>query len=195
MIVGFILAILVAMAVLVGLFQRLYRFRSRGPDHVIPYLRPAGPDELDALVDSREELYLFLNLGPAQFRKAQINRIHLMREKLRRRGHNAVIFQEWGDYELERSRQTLDPETGATAEKLFNLCAEFRMAAFWIQAQLTLWQVKLLMLPQANAPHISRLRKIDSFDLLEAYQQIRHTASKLALVYGGDYCERMQKAL
>jgi len=195
MIVSFILAFLLAIAVVAGLFRRLYRFRSRGPEHVIPYLRTAGPDELDSLVDSREELYLFLNLGPAQFRKAQIGRIHLMREKLRRRGHNAVIFQEWGDYELERSRQTRDLETGAVAETLFNQCAEFRMAAFWIEAQMTLWQLKLLVLPRATAPRISRLRKIDSFDLLEAYQQIRNTASQLALAYGGDYRERLQKAL
>ena len=195
MIVGFVLAILVVIAVPVTLFQRLYRFRSRGPEHVIPYLRAGGSEELDSLVDSRQELYLFLNLERPQFRKTQINRIHLTREKLRRRGHNAVIFQEWADYELERSRHTLDQEIGATAEKLFNLCAEFRMAAFWIEAQLTLWQIKLQFMPRAQAPHISRLRKIDSFDLLEAYQQIRHTAADLALVYGGDYRERLQNAL
>jgi hypothetical protein len=195
MIVGFVLAVMVAMAVSLTLFQRLYRFRSRGPEHVIPYLRAGGPEELDSLVDSRQELYLALNLEKAQFRKAQINRIHLTREKLRRRGHNAVIFQEWADYELERSRQTLDQETGTTAEKLFNLCAEFRMAAFWIEAQLTVWQIKLLVLPRSRAPHISRLRKIDSFDLLETYQQIRQTAAELALAYGCDYRERLQNAL
>lgn len=195
MIVGFVLAILVVIAVPVTLFQRLYRFRARGPEHVIPYLRAGGQEELDSLVDSRQELYLFLNLEQEQFRKTQINRIHLTREKLRRRGHNAVIFQEWADYELERSRQTLDQETGATAEKLFNLCAEFRMAAFWIEGQLTLWQIKLMVLPRAQAPQISRLRRIDSFDLLEAYQQIRQTAAQLALAYGGDYRERLQNAL
>jgi hypothetical protein len=195
MIVGFVLAIMVAVGVSIALFQRLYRFRSRGPEHVIPYLRAGGPEELDSLVDSRQELYLSLNLEKNQFRKTQINRIHLIREKLRRRGHNAVIFQEWADYELERSRQTLDQDTAATAEKLFNLCAEFRMAAFWIEAQLTALQVKLLVLPRSRAPHISRFRKIDSFDLLEAYQQIRHTAAELALAYGGDYRERLQDAL
>jgi hypothetical protein len=195
MIVGFVLAVMVAIAVSVALFQRLYRFRSRGPEHVIPYLRAGGSEELDSLVDSREELYLSLNLEHEQFIKTQINRIHLTREKLRRRGHNAVIFQEWADFELERSRQTLNLETEATAEKLFNLCAQFRMAAFWIEGQLTLWQIKLLVLPRAQAPQISRLRKIDSFDLLEAYQQIRQTAAELALAYGGDFRERLQSAL
>lgn len=195
MIVAFILAVLVSMTVMVGLFQRLYRFRSRGPEHVIPYLRAAGAGELDSLVDSREELFLFLNLDPAQLRKTQINRIHLLREKLRRHGHNAVIFQEWGDYEMERSRQTQDLETGATAEKLFNQCAEFRMAAFWIELQMTFWQLKLLALPRAKAPRISNLRKIESFDLVEAYRQIRNTAAELALVYGGEYRDRLQGAL
>ena len=194
MIIGFILAILAALPVVV-LLRHLYRFRSRGPEHVIPYLRAAGPDELDSLVDGREEDYLQLNLGRAQFRKAQINRIHLMREKLRCCGHNAVIFQEWADYELERARQSGDAETGATADKLFNHCVEFRMAAAWIEVQLNLWYLKLLVLPWAKAPRISRLRKIDSFDLLEAYQQIRQTAAELALAYGGDYRERLQKAL
>jgi hypothetical protein len=195
MIVGFVLASMVVIAVSVVMFQRLYRFRSRGPEHVIPYLRAGGSEELDSLVDSRQELYLFLNLEKTEFRKAQINRIHLTREKLRRRGHNAVIFQEWADYELDRSLHTLDQQTGATAEKLFNLCAQFRMAAFWIEGQLTLWQIKLLLLPRAQAPQISRLRKIDSFDLLETYQQIRHTAAELAVAYGGDYRERLQNAL
>jgi hypothetical protein len=195
MIVGFVLAVMAGIAVSAALFQRLYRFRSRGPEHVIPYLRAGGSEELDSLVDSREELYLSLNLEHQQFIKTQINRIHLTREKLRRRGHNAVIFQEWADYELERSRQTLNPEIEATAEKLFNLCAQFRMAAFWIEGQLTLWQIKLLVFPRAKAPQISRLRKIDSFDLLEAYEQIRHTAAELALAYGGDFRERLQSAL
>ncbi len=195
MIVAFILGILAAFAILAVLFQRLYRRRRRGPEHVIPYLRAASEDELGSLVDRREERYLMLNLGPARFRKAQLHRIDLTREKLRCRGHNAVIFQEWADYELERSRQTHDAEIGAIAERLFHQCAEFRMAAFWIEARLNLCYLKLLVLPRARTPRISRLRKIESFDLLDAYQQIRQTAAELALAYGGDYAGRLQKAL
>lgn len=195
MIVGFILGILAALVVVAVLFQRLYRFGSRGPEDVIPFLRAVGEDELEALVDHREERYLMLNLGPIRFRRAQINRLHLMREKLRCRAHNTVILQEWAEYERERSRRRLDVEGSELAEELFNQCAEFRMAAFWIEMQLNLWYLKLLALPRAGAPRISRLRKIEAFDLIESYQKIRRTAADLGQAYGGDYLDRLEQAL
>lgn len=194
MIIGSILALLVAVPVL-AYIRRLFRFPNRGADQVAPYLRNSGREELEGLLDPRDEEQMELILGAAQFGKAQLNRIRLLREKLGCCVHNAAILQEWAGYEQRRSLHTGDGEVEAAAEALFQQCAEFRMAAFWIQLQLKLWYLQLMMLPGARAPWISRLRRIDSFDLLECYEQIRQAAAQLALACGGDCPQKLAETL
>ncbi|MFI5105620.1 MAG: hypothetical protein ACHP79_11920 [Terriglobales bacterium] len=194
MIIGSILALLVAVPVL-AYVRRLFRFPNRSADQVASYLRNAGLGEMETLLDPRDEEQMELALGPAQFGKAQLNRIRLLREKLGCCVHNAAILQEWAGYEMRRSRHTLDGDVHEAAETLFRHCAEFRIAGFWIQLQLDLWHLQLMVLPGARAPWISRLRRIDSFDLLECYEQIRQAAAQLALACGGDCPQKLAETL
>lgn len=130
---------------------------------------------------------MLLNLSGAQFRKVQINRIRLLREKLACAEHNTSVLQEWAGYELERAQLTCDDSARADAEALLEGCTEFRMAAVWIQLQLNLWYIQLTLLPTTRIPVISRLRTIDAFDLIETYKRIRGAAASLAGAYGSDF--------
>jgi hypothetical protein len=185
MIVDFTLGLLLVVPVVL-LIRGLYRFSNRSRAEVVPYLRPSTLGELENLLDFRQEESLRLNLSRAQFRKVQINRIRLLQEKLTCAEHNATILQEWAGYELERAHLTCDDAARADAEALLEGCTEFRMAAVWIQLQLNLWYIQLALLPTTRIPFISRLRTIDSFDLIECYKRIGRMAGSLAGTSGPD---------
>ena len=186
MIVDFMLGLFLAVPVIIFV-RRLYRFSNRSATEVVPYLRRGTLDELENLLDFHQEESLLLNLSGAQFRKVQINRIRLLREKLACAEHNTSVLQEWAGYELERAQLTCDDSARADAEALLEGCTEFRMAAVWIQLQLNLWYIQLTLLPTTRIPVISRLRTIDAFDLIETYKRIRGAAASLAGAYGSDF--------
>ena len=167
--------------------HRAYRFHHRTVNEVIPFLRRFALEELESLLDPREEEAFQQNLSTAQFAKAQISRIHLFREKLRCADHNASVLQDWAEYERERTHVTHDEEARANANALLDECRDFRIAALWIKVQLNLWYFQLKLLPVRRVPFLSSLRKIDSFDLLECYRQLAGKAVSLAGSRGESY--------
>jgi hypothetical protein len=173
----------------------LSRFTNRTFSQVIPYLRADHPEIIAELLNPQTEYQLSHALTRKQFRKEQLNRISLTLEHLGRRAHNATVWQEWGDSERRKSRNTHDLEVRAAAENLVESCVEFRIGVSAVQIQLHLWQFKLILLPFAKVPRISRLRKTDEFDLLESYKRIQQAALKLAEACGGDCRERLAQAL
>lgn len=168
-------------------FHRLYRFHHRTIHDVIPFLRRLVIEELESLLDPRDEQALERNLSAAQFAQAQIQRIHLFREKIRCADHNACVLQDWAAHELERTYATYDAETRNDAKALLEQCREFRIAALWIKVQLNLWYFQLRLFPVRHAPFISSLRNIDSFDLLGCYRQLAINAVTLAGAWGDSY--------
>lgn len=173
----------------------LSRFVHRPFDQVVPLLRRDDAIALSELLDSQLERYLAEVLKHRQFRTEQLHRIRLAQERIECRAHNVTVWQEWGDCERRKSWSTHDLEVRAAAEKLVESCVEFRIGASAVQTQLHLWQFKLLLLPFAKIPRISRLRKTDEFDLLESYERIQQAALKLAEACGGDCRERLAHAL
>lgn len=167
--------------------HRIYRFHHRTVNDVIPFLRHFAIEELESLLDAREEEALQQNLSAAQFAKAQLSRIHLFREKLRCADHNASVLQDWAEYELERTRVTRDEDARANANTLLDGCRDFRIAALWIKVQLNLWYFELKLFPFRSVPFLSSLRKIDSFDLLDSYRQLASNAVSLAGSRGESY--------
>jgi hypothetical protein len=186
MIVDLTLGLLLVVPVVL-LIRGLYRFSNRSRAEVVPYLRGGTLGDLENLLDFRQEESFRLNLSQAQFRKVQINRIRLLREKLACAEHNATILQEWAGYELERAQLTCDDAARADAEAVLEGCTEFRMAAVWIQFQLNIWYLQLTLLAITKVPLISRLRTIDSFDLVECYKRIGRIAASLAGTSGPDF--------
>lgn len=170
--------------------HRAYRFHHRTVNDVIPFLRGFAVEELENLLDPREEESLQQNLSAGQFAKAQLSRIHLFREKLRCADHNARVLQDWAEYELERTHVTHDEDARANANALLDECRDFRIAALWIKVQLNLWHFQLKALPVRRVPFLSSLRKIDSFDLLDCYRQVAGKAVSLAGLWGESYSVR-----
>jgi hypothetical protein len=171
------------------------RFVTRDFSQVVPFLQSDNAEILDDLFDLATERQLSDCLNPKQFRREQLNRIRLGHEYIARRTHNVVVWQEWADTELRKSRATLDAHVRTAAEELVVGCAEYRIATSSIQAQLRIWQLKLLVLPLAKAPSLARLRRIDEFDLLQSYERIKQGALKLADLCGGNYSEQLRGAL
>ena len=171
------------------------RFVSRDFSQVVPFLQSDNPEVLGDLFDAAMERHLADCLNQRQFRREQLNRIRLGHEYIARRTHNVVVWQEWADTELRKSRATLDALVRTAAEELVVGCAEYRIASSSIQTQLRMWQLKLLLLPLTQAPSISSLRRIDDFDLLQSYERIKQGALELADLCGGNYCEQLREAL
>ena len=191
---GLVLLLLLLTALFICL-HHLYRFPNRTINDVIPFVRRVAVEELESLLDHRNEETLRQSLGTSQFAKAQISRIHLFREKLRCADHNASIFQDWAAYEIERTYVTCDGEVRKSATALLEGCTEFRIAVFWIKFQLNLWYLQLQLFPVRNIPFISRLRRVESFDLLESYRQITRKAAALAAASGEGYKTKLAAAL
>lgn len=173
----------------------LSRFSGRSCNDVIPYLRTDNPEDLEGVLDSTLERCLSLNLTHRQFRREQLSRIRLSHECIGRRAHNVRIWQEWADTELGRSRATGNADVARAAAELVECCVEYRIAASSIQMQLYVWQIKLLILPFANVPSVARVRKVDSFDLLNSYEKIKASALKLATACGGNFDKQLALAL
>jgi hypothetical protein len=188
-------------AALVALFGfqivRLFlsRFSGRSRNEVIPYLRTDNREDLEGLLDSTLEQCLSLNLNHTQFCREQLSRIRLSHECIGRRAHNVRIWQEWADTELARSGATGNADVANAAAELVECCAEYRIAASSIQMQLYVWQIKLLVLPFANVPRVARVRKVESFDLLDSYEQIKTSALRLATACGGDFNKQLALVL
>jgi hypothetical protein len=190
-----IIATLAALLVFQTVRLFLNRFSGRSCNEVIPYLRIDNPEDLEGVLDSTLEQCLSLNLNHRQFRKEQLSRIRLSHECIGRRAHNVRIWQEWADTELMRSRATCNVDVAKAAAELVECCAEYRIAASSIQMQLYFWHIKLLILPFANIPRVARVRKIESFDLLDSYEKIKESTLRLATACGGNFNKQLALAL
>src|SRR5216684_2060507 len=167
------------------------RYSNRSFNEVVSFLRSDQPEQLEELLDRALEASLEVNLSSRQFRREQMRRIRLAYECIDRRTHNVTVFQEWADTELGKTRVTFNREVRTAADKLVIRCAEFRMGASAIKFQLNLWYLKMRFLPSGRVPHISRLRRTDSFDLLGSYDEIKQAALNLAEVCGGEGYEKL----
>jgi hypothetical protein len=162
---------------------------------VLPFLHANDPGYLEELFNSSREATLAGTLGEKPFRGAQIKRIRLALEWLKRRAANAGYFQQWAYAEAKKTEVTYDLEVRAAAEELAAACSEYRMAAGIIRRQLQRWLLQLILLPLTRVPHIAPLKKIDSFDLLQSYEKLEEAAVRLAQACGGDYYDLLADAL
>ncbi len=195
----FIVAFILAVPILVSLralYLRISRVSDRDVHDVIPFVREIRLAELDELLSPRDENYLKLNLSPAQFRKIQRKRMRLLLEFVDCMSHNTSVLLDWGRTEQQRSRSGGgDYEVKQLTEELIKACIEFRCGARAIQTQLHLWLVKTAIFPTASVPFISVLRKFESFDLLNSYQELKIAASHLSLTFGEDYADQLGQSL
>lgn len=166
---------------------RLFQFPNRTFTDVIPHLRRDHATEFEDLLDPIKEENLLSALGRKRSRTEQFKRIHLASEIVAQRAHNARVFQEWGDTESQRATQNLNFEAADNAAALIDACLDYRLTACMIQARLYAWYLRTALLPFIQLPRISRLRKDNSFDLIDSYTNIKKSAEHLASACGREY--------
>lgn len=193
---GLIAAFLVIFLVLRLAWRRIYRFRNRTEDDVVPFMLRVDLAELIDLVDNLTEEQLRYDLTPEEFRKEQLIRLRLLQEYTRRMRHNADILQEWGEYGFNRRRYADEDGIRSHSLELIKSCRNFRYAARAVQLQLHMWFIEMKLFPARPAPMLSNVRHVDdSFDLLFAYQGIRIAAEYLSRAYGDDCYQDLAEVL
>ena len=178
------------------LYKRIFRYADRTMDDVAPLLREVKLDHLRELLDSEQEKLLRLNLSERQFRQTQKKRVRRMLEYLDCMTHNTGIVWEWARYERKRSWVAGDKDHEQLTEDLIHTCIEVVGGSRAIQLQLRLWLIKNAVLPTMPELSLASLRRIEAFDLLESYDQLRGIALALStLIYGDSYFEQLIQAL
>lgn len=186
---------LLVLLVVVFLYEWIYRFSERTAHDVIPYLRSINLEEVKVLLDPATERYLRLNTSPQDFKKSQWKRCHLALQYVSDLAHNAKVFQEWGKYERNRSRRTLDREVRRASLELTIACAQCRICALAVRMRIHFWMVKMAVFPFSAPPSFASLGRMGSAELFSYYQQIKASAIELSQGYGENYHEKLAHVL
>jgi|SRR5215472_7305513 len=182
---------LLALLVIVFLYEWIYRFSERTAQDVIPYLRTINLEEVKTLFDLKTEKFLRLNSSPQEFKRAQWKRCHLALQYIGDLAHNAKVFQEWGKYERTRSRRKLDRDARRTSLELTIACAQCRICSVAVRLRIHFWLIRMAILPFAAIPSFASLPRMGSVEMLSFYQQIKASAIELGQAYGESYHEKL----
>lgn len=186
---------LVALLVFFGLFKTIFRRSARTFDEMFLYLRDAQLEVVQDLVNPADEGFLRLNLSLKDFRKAQYNRIHLLRELLKRMSHNARVLQDWASGELSKSWKTMNRNSRLASRELIQYCVAFRLATLLVQGRLAMWSISITILRFVPIPLLAEARHALGTDIPYTYERITMTAEKLGRACGGRYQEQLSEVL
>lgn len=181
--------------VLTLLYRKIYDVRVRTAEEVAPFLRPVDIREVEDLFSASTETCLRLNMTAPRFRRAQLQRIHLALEYIRRISHNALIAQQWAAYEMGRARAAGNTECGHLSVDLVGASVHCRMCGFVLRARLHSWLVRMAFLPFLAPPSFDTLIKYGSADLLDFYGKVRSTAFELGNCYGDNYQDKLAELM
>ena len=195
----FIVILLVGILLLFAVYTAVQfqgRFPKRTIDDVAPFLRPAEPQELEALLDPGREANFRLRMSPDEFADWQRKRIHLMREYLLRMSHNALVLIEWGNMESPKDEHEPASSKQLLAQELVQAATEFRLYSILALAKLKLW----LILPPPfrsllPSPSLPSLRTLFGIDALGSYQRLKTAASGLSLAYNDHFHDELIERL
>lgn len=174
--------------------QFLGKFPARTIDDVRPYLRPTELQELEELLDPATETNFRFHLSPAEFRRFQRKRIHLMREYLLRMSHNALVLIEWGNVEsvAPAQRAGLENDRRKMAQELVQAATELRLYSLLALLKLKIWILfRTDSWPVIPSPNVSALRKLGGIDAVMAYMRLRAAVSYLSEIHGHQYHEEL----
>ena len=182
----FLLAV-IGLFVFEGLRQWIYGFPVRTERQIIACLREVDLDNLKDMLSLADEGYLRLNLSPTEFRKEQRHLIAVTLEYYGRMAHNSRLVQQWCNTELRKSAMTRNREVARASKELNDFCIEFRVHALMTRVRLHGWLFRIKALPFISIPLLAEARRIDSFDLVYSYEQIKQAAEKLSQACGSSY--------
>ncbi|HEV8183079.1 MAG TPA: hypothetical protein VGQ61_11950 [Candidatus Angelobacter sp.] len=197
-----IIIFLVSVALLVAIYTAI-QFRGKFPkrtlEDVMPFLRPAEYQEIEALMDPAHETAFRLRMSPDEFAGWQRRRIHLMREYLLRMSHNSLVLIEWGNMEALKEEEKGPAhcrEKRLLAQELVQAATEFRLYSMLALTKLKLW----LILPSSisfllPSPSLPSLRNVFGIDALGTYQRLKTAASGLSLAYNNHFHDELVELL
>ena len=195
-----IIILLVGLALLVAIYTAI-QFRGKFPkrtlEDVMPFLRPAEYQEIEALMDPAHETAFRLRMPPDEFAAWQRRRIHLMREYLLRMSHNSLVLIEWGNMETAETGTDAEAcQRQLMAKELVQAATEFRLYSMLALAKLKLW----LVLPAPfsvllSSPSLPSMRHVFGIDALSSYQRLMTAASGLSMAYGLEFRDALLERL
>jgi hypothetical protein len=197
-----IIIFLVGVALLVAIYTAI-QFRGKFPkrtlEDVMPFLRPAEYQEIEALMDPAHETAFRLRMPADEFAGWQRRRIHLMREYLSRMSHNSLVLIEWGNMEALKEEERGPAqcrEKRLLAQELVQAATEFRLYSMLALTKLKLW----LILPSSinfllPSPSLPSLRNVFGIDALKTYQRLKTAASGLSLAYNNHFHDELVELL
>jgi hypothetical protein len=154
-----------------------YRLSDRTSEDVVDYLRPVGREKLESLLDPGNELSMRVFLSRQEFRKAQIKRVHLYRELVRRMAHNAGILADLANKEWEKR----NPQTQPIASTLQSEAVAMRLYCLLALCILNYWLLFRLRCPYDFRRQflLSELREIKGIKVLDHYRSLVETTANL----------------
>ena len=141
---------------------------------VVPFLHPVDWSLLQSLLDPAADYELRWRLSRRAFREAQLRRMRLYRELVRRMSDNALVLAEFGRARFGSSDSLTGP--GCRLEDAF---VGVRLYSTFAGVKLRIW----LSLPLDRfgiipTPNLARLRKAGDLDGLKAYEELKAAAAE-----------------
>jgi len=140
-----------------------------------------------------EENYRAANT-PAEFRKWQSRRVHLVMHLCRLISANCRLLQEWATYERKLNWDAHSEPVRKGLREFQVACMRARTASFVIRFRLLLWLMRMHMLSMLPAPSFHSLAG-HSNSLIESYGAAETLAETLSLLYGEEIHENMAAVL
>jgi hypothetical protein len=185
MIVGFVEA-LVVLVILRVVYRQIYHYSKSCAQDVARHFEYVDMDEVFRLTNFFDEEQLRINLGEKKFRLAQLLNTRLLQEWVRCMARNADSLQEWASNLFKKRRYADEDEVKSCSRELIKACKDFRYGSRAVQLVLHESLLKMIVFPWRPAPMLSKVRKIEGFDLLHAYERIRTAAEDLGRACGDE---------
>jgi hypothetical protein len=177
----------------------VFRARPHRIDDVILFLRKLDVSDFEVLLDAGDEWTLRQSLSSESFRRAQEDRIRLVREYLHRVAHNVEAIQLWvaGEYELikDKDRDSYTEKDFLVLEAL-QVAIDLRVYSLAVGIKVWFWTVfQMYRWPGTLLPRVTDLRVQCGVNVLAKYRRLTEVAVILSLMYGQAYHDRLLKAL
>jgi len=163
----------------VGYTYLLYRVWTRVPRRdvfdVVPFLHPVDSSMVESLLDPAADYSLRWRLSPRAFREAQLRRMRVYRELVRRMSDNSAVLAEFGRARFGSS----DSSTHGLGSRLEDAHIAVQVYSATAGLKLRIW----LSLPLDRfgiipTPDLARLRKAGDLDGPKAYEELKTAAAE-----------------
>jgi hypothetical protein len=159
---------------------------------VVPFLHPVDTSMVESLLDPAADYSLRWGLSRRAFREAQLRRMRVYRELVRRMSDNSAVLAEFGRARFAGS-DTLAPGRGSRLEdahvavQVYSTFASVRLS-IWLSLRLDRFGI-------IPTPDLARLRKAGDLDGFKAYEELKAAAAEAFAQLTPDQFEALTRNL